>query len=92
MFIKLHMLRLEASEGRAAVIEFGRAARAVTRRVEPDGEKAEVRKQIVCTQRWADRIEDWRRRQPGRIPTWSEAVRILAERAIEDEDKRPVGR
>lgn len=55
----------------------------VTRRVEPDGEKAEVRKQIVCTQRWSDRIEDWRRQQPGRIPTFSEAVRILVERALD---------
>lgn len=59
----------------------------VTRRVEPDGEKADVRKQIVCTQRWADRIEDWRRQQPGRIPTWSEAVRILVEQALDAEGR-----
>lgn len=57
----------------------------VTRRVEPDGEKADVRKQIVCTPRWADRIENWRRQQPGRIPTWSEAVRILVEQALDAE-------
>ena len=64
-------------------IKIGQVARAVTRRVEPDGEKAEVRKQIVCTQRWSDRIEDWRRQQPGRIPTFSEAVRILVEQALD---------
>jgi hypothetical protein len=69
-------------------IKISRVARAVTRRVEPDGEKAEVRKQIVCTQRWSDRIEDWRRQQPGRIPTFSEAVRILVEQALDAGEKR----
>ncbi len=69
-------------------VKISLAANDVTRRVEPDGEKAEVRKQIVCTKRWADRIEDWRRRQPGRIPTWSEAVRILVERAMDADEKR----
>jgi len=61
----------------------------VTRRVEPDGEHATERKQIVATPRWVARIEEWRRRQP-RIPTWSEAVRILVEKAL-DEEERPRG-
>ena len=54
----------------------------VTRRVEPDGEKADVRKQIVCTPRWAKRIDQWRGAQ-WPIPTWSEAVRILVEEALD---------
>lgn len=84
------MLRQLAFWGYGAMIRYEQTAETVTRRVEPDGEKAEVRKQIVCTQRWADRIEDWRRRQPGRIPTWSEAVRVMVERYL-DEEERPSG-
>jgi hypothetical protein len=70
-------------------IIFSRAARAVTRRVEPDGEKADVRKQIVCTPRWVREVEEWCKRQPGRAPTFSEAIRILTERAIQDEARSP---
>jgi hypothetical protein len=66
------------------MIRVQRAGASVTRRVEPDGERATERKQIVATPRWVARIEEWRRRQP-RIPTWSEAVRILVERALDAE-------
>lgn len=64
-----------------------RADDGVTRRIEPEGEHATERKQIVATPRWVARIDEWRRRQP-RIPTWSEAVRILVERALDAEEKR----
>ena len=80
------MLRQQASWGYGAMIRVSRAADTVTRRVEPDGEHATERKQIVATPRWVARIEEWRRRQP-RIPTWSEAVRILVERALDAEEK-----
>lgn len=84
---KLHMLRLEASAGRAAVIKISQVARAVTRRVEPDGDIADQRKQIVATRRWVREVEEWCKRQPGRAPTFSEAVRILTERAIQAEQR-----
>ena len=74
-------------EGLRGVIRLKRARQVVTRRVEPDGEHATERKQIVATPRWVARIEEWRRRQP-RIPTWSEAVRILVERALDAEEAR----
>ena len=69
------------------MIRVAKARRIVTRRVEPGGENATERKQIVATPRWVARIEEWRRRQP-RIPTWSEAVRILVERALDAEETR----
>lgn len=59
------------------------------RRVEPDGEKATERKQIVATPRWVREVEEWSKRQPGRAPTFSEAVRILVERAIAAERQKP---
>lgn len=59
----------------------------VTRRVEPDGELAKERKQIVATTRWVREIEEWAKRQPGRAPTFSEAVRILVEKALLAERK-----
>jgi hypothetical protein len=70
-------------------IQFSRVARAVTRRVEPNGEKADVRKQIVCTPRWVREVEEWCKRQPGRAPTFSEAIRILTERQIQAERSKP---
>lgn len=54
----------------------------LTRRVEPGGELATERKQIVATTRWVREIEEWAKRQPGRAPTFSEAVRMLVERAL----------
>lgn len=63
----------------------------VTRRVEPDGEKADVRKQIVCTPRWAKRIDQWRGAQ-WPIPTWSEAVRQLVEEALDAREEASTAR
>lgn len=62
----------------------------VTRRVEPDGELAKERKQIVATKRWVREVEEWCKRQTGRAPTFSEAVRYLTERGMraDDADKR----
>lgn len=44
------------------------------------------RVQIVATKAWVDRIEEWRRQQP-RIPSKSEAIRILVDRALGEADK-----
>ncbi len=65
------------------MIRFQRADEGVTRRVEPEGEMATERKQIVATPRWVARIDEWRRQQPGRIPTWSEAVRLLVDAGLD---------
>lgn len=46
-----------------------------------DGIETE-RIQIVAPKTWVDRIEEWRRQQP-RIPSKSEAIRILVDRALE---------
>ena len=45
------------------------------------------RLQIVAPTTWVDRIEAWRRKQPGRIPSKSEAIRILVDRALAADDK-----
>jgi hypothetical protein len=60
----------------------------VVRRVEPDGELAIERKQIVATTRWVRAIEEWAKRQPGRAPTFSEAVRILVEKGLQADEPR----
>ena len=45
------------------------------------------RHQIVAPKTWGERIDEWRRKQPGRIPSKSEAIRILVDRALaSDED------
>lgn len=46
-----------------------------------DGTPTE-RIQVVAPATWVQRIEEWRRKQP-RIPSKSEAIRILVDRAIE---------
>lgn len=45
-----------------------------------DGSATE-RIQIVAPASWVERIEEWRRAQP-RIPSKSEAIRILVDRAL----------
>lgn len=45
-----------------------------------DGIETE-RIQIVAPKTWVDRIEEWRRQQP-RIPSKSEAIRILVDQAL----------
>lgn len=42
------------------------------------------RVQIVAPASWVDRVEAWRRKQP-RIPSRSEAIRMLVDRALEEE-------
>jgi hypothetical protein len=46
-----------------------------------DGTETE-RHQIVAPKTWGDRVDEWRRKQP-RIPSKSEAIRILVDRALE---------
>ncbi|WP_108609195.1 hypothetical protein [Aminobacter sp. MSH1] len=46
-----------------------------------DGTPTE-RIQIVAPQTWVARIEEWRRKQP-RIPSKSEAIRILVDKALD---------
>ncbi|MHC2016283.1 hypothetical protein [Methylobacterium sp. CM6247] len=69
------------------MIEIVRAGRGVTRRVEPEGQLAKVRKQLVVTERWDARVEEWRSTQRP-LPTWSEAVRVLVEEALDAREKR----
>lgn len=38
--------------------------------------------QIVAPASWVERIEEWRRKQP-RIPSKSEAIRILVDQALD---------
>lgn len=42
------------------------------------------RVQIVTTAVWMERVEEWRRRQP-KIPSKSEAIRILVDMALAGE-------
>lgn len=42
--------------------------------------------QIVATARWASRVDDWRRKQAD-IPSKSEAIRLLVERALDAEEQ-----
>lgn len=44
------------------------------------------RVQLVTTVAWMERLEEWRRKQP-RIPSKSEAIRMLVERALDAEAK-----
>jgi hypothetical protein len=43
--------------------------------------------QIIAPETWLARIDAWRRKQPGRnIPSRSEAIRILVDKALGEED------
>lgn len=46
-----------------------------------DEESATERMQLVAPKSWMDRVEEWRRKQP-RIPSKSEAIRILVDIAL----------
>lgn len=48
------------------------------------------RRQIVCTASWVAAVEEWCKHQPGRAPTFSDAVRTLVDRALEAD--RPTNR
>ena len=62
------------------------------RRVEPMPPKLEPdvqteRIQIVAPRTWVERIEEWRRKQP-RIPSKSEAIRMLVDQVLLNDQKR----
>lgn len=40
--------------------------------------------QIVASATWVERVEEWRRKQP-KIPSKSEAIRMLVDQALEAE-------
>lgn len=42
------------------------------------------RVQIVAPSSWVQRVEEWRRKQP-RIPSKSEAIRLLVDKALAEE-------
>jgi hypothetical protein len=70
------------------MIEFTRANDEVPRPLkDPNGEPLDQRKQLVCGESWVRMVDEWCKRQPGRAPTFSEAVRILVERQIRDEER-----
>jgi len=70
------------------MIEFTRATEDVARPLkDPNGEPLDQRKQLVCAESWVRMVDEWCKRQPGRAPTFSEAVRILVLRGIEADDK-----
>lgn len=50
-------------------------------RKDAGGKLMDVRKQIVCTEDWALRVEAWRGMQMP-VLTWSEAVRVLVDEAL----------
>lgn len=47
-------------------------------------ESATERVQIVATERWTKRVDDWRRRHPD-MPSRSAAIRMLVEQALNAE-------
>jgi hypothetical protein len=71
------------------MINFARKRASVPRRVDPDGEKATERLQIVATPSWVREVERWAKSQEGRAKSISEAIRYLVTRGIRaDEDDR----
>lgn len=46
-----------------------------------DEDSATERVQIVTTAAWVARVEEWRRKQP-KIPSKSEAIRMLVDQAL----------
>lgn len=55
-------------------------------RKDAGGKRMDVRKQIVCTDDWANRVEAWRGTQMP-VLTWSEAVRVLVDEALEARER-----
>lgn len=53
-------------------------------KLEEDSETERV--QIVAPSSWVQRVEEWRRKQP-RIPSKSEAIRLLVDQALAAEAK-----
>jgi hypothetical protein len=52
-----------------------------------DDQSPTERVQLVTTAAWMERLEEWRRKQP-RIPSKSEAIRMLVERALDAERRK----
>lgn len=48
-----------------------------------DSDSDTVRLQLVAPASWAARVDDWRRQQVA-IPSRSEAIRALVEKALDD--------
>jgi len=51
-------------------------------RLEPDTKTQKI--QIFAPASWLARIDEWRRKQPS-IPNRSEAIRLLVDRALQQE-------
>lgn len=47
-------------------------------------ESATERIQIVATERWTKRVDEWRRKHPD-MPNRSKAIRLLVEQALDAE-------
>lgn len=52
-----------------------------------DDKSPTERVQLVTTAAWMERVEEWRRRQP-KIPSKSEAIRLLVDQALDGEARR----
>lgn len=52
-----------------------------------DDQSPTERVQIVTTSAWMARVEEWRRKQP-KIPSKSEAIRMLVDQALATEKSR----
>ena len=52
-----------------------------------DDQSPTERVQLVTTASWMARVEEWRRKQP-KIPSKSEAIRMLVDRALASEEGR----
>lgn len=48
-------------------------------------ESATERIQIVATERWTKRVDDWRRKHPD-MPNRSKAIRLLVEIGLDKDD------
>ncbi len=48
-------------------------------------ESATERIQIVATERWTKRVDEWRRKHPA-MPNRSAAIRMLVEQALDAEE------
>lgn len=51
-------------------------------KLDPDSDSERL--QLVAPRSWIDRVDEWRRNQPG-IPSRSEAIRLLVEKGLDDE-------
>ncbi len=87
-----HLLRAHHEEGEwfgvtpaeaIAAVDDAVVRYAAGERCPPRPDLMSVRRQIVCTKSWVREVEEWCKRQPGRAPSFGEAVRTLVERALD---------